>query len=425
MKPQSQPTDFLNPSSATVDAAPELPSPALKIRDVRTIITAPEGCNLIVVKIDTDEPELSGLGCATFCYRHHAVRSMIDDHLKPLLVGRDARQIEEIFQLMRLNAYWRNGPVINNALSGIDMALWDIKAKEAGMPLFQLLGGQCRVGATVYRHADGRDLSEIKENVQKFIDEGVSHIRVQSQGYGGSKSSRPPRPGLPPGVYYDPQAYRRSALHALESVREHFGQDIELLHDVHERLPAAEAVRFAKETEPFRLFFLEDLLSIEHQDWFANVRQVSATPLAMGELFTHPREWTPLIVNRQIDFIRMHISDIGGLTPARKAAILAEQFGVRTAWHGPPDQSPIGHAVNLHLDLVSPNFGIQEFSGFGANTREVFPGCPVLHQGILTPSNRPGIGVGLDEKAAARFPPVEAVTDWTQSRLPDGSLNPP
>ncbi|MEZ5278266.1 MAG: enolase C-terminal domain-like protein [Opitutaceae bacterium] len=425
MKSQSQPTDYLNPTSAAADSRPTTGEKPLKIRNIRTFVTAPEGCNLIVVKVETDEPDLFGLGCATFCYRHHAVRALVDGHLKPLLIGRDARQIEDLHQLMRLNAYWRNGPVINNAISGIDMALWDIKAREAGMPLYQLLGGRCRVGATVYRHADGRDPAELKDNVRKFIDEGVTHIRIQSQGYGGSKSAVPPGPGFPPGHYYDPAVYRRSALAALETVRETFGDEIHLLHDVHERLSPAEAVRFAREVEPFRLFFLEDLLSPEDRDWFANVRATSTTPLAMGELFTNPLEWTPLVINRQINYLRMHISDIGGLTPARKAAVLGETFGVRTAWHGPPDQSPIGHAVALHLDLVAPNFGIQEFCGFGANTREVFPGCPQLYRGVLYASDLPGIGVGFDETAAARFPEVDAVTDWTQARLPDGTLNPP
>jgi mannonate dehydratase len=192
---------------------------------------------------------------------------------------------------------------------------------------------------------------------------------------------------------------------------------------VHERIAPSDAVRFAKEMEQFRLFFLEDLLAPEDSDWFARVRQVCTTPLAMGELFNNPREWQPLIANRHIDYIRMHISQMGGLTPARKVALMAEQFGVRTAWHAPGDCSPIGHACNLHLDLVSANFGIQEWCGFPEAVYEVFPGCPVQKNGMLMqPEGGHGWGVDIDEKAAARFPIDTSTVDmWTQLRRPDGS----
>jgi mannonate dehydratase len=200
------------------------------------------------------------------------------------------------------------------------------------------------------------------------------------------------------------------------------GDDVELLHDVHERLYPAEAVEFAKRVEPLRLFFLEDALAPEDIGWFANIRAVCSTPLAMGELFVHPQEWTPLITNRLIDFIRMHISDMGGLTPARKVAAMSELHGVRTAWHGPGDVSPVGHAVNLHLDLVCPNFGIQELSGFNDDEREVFPGLPELRDGYLYANDRPGFGIDVDEKAAVRFPCQARPLPMPEARRADGSL---
>jgi len=319
------------------------------------------------------------------------------------------------------------------------MALWDIKGKRAGMPVYELFGGKCREAAAVYRHADGPDSKTVEDNVAHFVAQGVRHVRVQCGGYGGSPevlraetagyggaSVATHKPdGALDGSYFDPRAYTRTAIAAIERVRTKFGDQIELLHDVHERLRPALAVEFAKELEKYRLFFLEDLLAPEDNAWFANVRAVCATPLAMGELFVHPGEWTPLIINRQIDFIRMHVSAMGGLTPARKVAAMAEIQGIRTAWHGPGDVSPVGHAANLHLDLSSPNFGIQEFPGFSDTLREVFPGCPELRRGYLYANTRPGLGVDLDEKLAAKYPCKTVVDVWTQARLPDGSLGRP
>lgn len=397
------------------------------IRDIRVIATAPAGANLTVVRVETDEPQLYGLGCATFTQRHLAVQTAVLAYLRPLLLGRSADRVEELWQLMMNNGYWRNGPVLNNAIAGVDIALWDIKAKQAGMPLYQLLGGQCRAGAAIYRHADGRDLTEIEDNVRQSLAQGVHYVRIQHGGYGGVESAGRSRcpDGALPGRYYDPRAYTRSALAALEHVRTTLGEELELLHDVHERLAPAAAVEFARDCQSLRLFFLEDPLAPEDLAWLDNIRRVCTTPLAMGELFNHPREWTPLITGRQIDFMRMHLTQMGGLTPARKVAALGELYGVRTAWHGPGDVSPVGHALNVHLDVAAPNFGIQEFSGFSDALQNVFPGCPELRGGYLYPNDQPGLGLDIDETLAAKFPCRDPVVEWTQARLPDGSLHRP
>lgn len=397
------------------------------IRNVRAIMTSPgQGSlqkRLIVVKVETSEPGLYGLGCATFTQRHHAVRSVVDDFLGPLLAGRDPQQIEDIWHTVHVNAYWRSGPVMNNALSGIDMALWDIKGKVAGMPVYELLGGRCREGATVYRHADGKSPEEVEANVRRYVDEGDTHVRVQMGGYGG-RFGTPPE-GRAPGEYYDPSAYARSVPALFEHLRSTVGYEVELLHDVHERLAPIEAVRLAKELEPYRLFFLEDLLPPEQIEWFEMVRRQCTTPLAMGELFVNPNEWKPLVANRLIDFIRCHVSAIGGITPARKLATVCETFGIRTAWHGPGDVSPVGHAANVHLDVSSPNFGIQEWAGFSEVAQEMFPGCPELRDGKVYPNTRPGLGIDLDEKLAARYPCPDGVLGWTQTRGPDGTATYP
>jgi mannonate dehydratase len=394
------------------------------IRDIRAIVTAPQGINLVVVKVETSEPGLYGVGCATFTQRYEAVKTAVEQHFKPLLVGRDVQRVEELFHLMMTNGYWRNGPVLNNATAGVDIALWDIKGKLANQPVYQLLGGKMREAAAVYRHADGLDPKQVEDNVRKWVEQGVRHVRVQCGGYGGKTGSPGHRPeGAGPGAYYDPRQYTRVALKAIDHVRNAVGPEIELCHDVHERLSPAWAVDFAKQLEPYRLFFLEDALAPEDLEWFNNVRAVCTTPIAMGELFNHPREWTPLITGRLIDFMRMHITQMGGITPARKVAILGELHGVRTAWHGPGDVSPVGHMANVHLDVVSPNFGIQEFCGFNDVMREVFPGTPEQKGGYLYPNDKPGLGIDIDEALAAKYPCVNKVVEWTQARLPDGSLH--
>ncbi|QHW29825.1 starvation-sensing protein RspA [Paenibacillus rhizovicinus] len=393
----------------------------LTIRDVKVILTAPEGINLVVVKIETSEPGLYGLGCATFTQRYLAVATAIEQYLKPFLIGKDPHRIEDIWQSAMVSSYWRNGPVLNNALSGIDMALWDIKGKTAGLPVYQLLGGKCREAAAVYRHADGRDEREVEDNVRKFMEQGLRYIRVQMGGYGGRGHQLHQPDNALPGAYFDPGAYLRSVPRMFEHIRSAVGPEIELLHDIHERLVPIEAVRLARQLEEYRLFFLEDPLAPEQLDWFETLRSQTSTPIAMGELFTHPREWTPLIQNRLIDFIRCHISAIGGLTPAKKLATLCEAFSVRTAWHGPGDVSPVGHAANLHLDVSSINFGIQEWYGFSEKIQDVFPGCPELRNGYAYPNDKPGFGIDIDEKKAADYPCHNRLPEWTLARTPDGT----
>jgi mannonate dehydratase len=396
-------------------------SPPITIRDVKTILTQPGSSRLVIVKVLTSEPGLYGLGCATFTQRIHAVQAAIEQHLRPFVIGRDVDRIEEIWQMAMVHGYWRNGPVLNNAISGIDQALWDIKGKRAGMPVYQLLGGKSREAAAVYVHADGRDPQEVESNVQRFMEQGFRYIRVQMGGYGG-EATRLVRPdNAPDGNYFDPRAYCRNMLRMIEHVRARVGEEIELLHDIHERLSPIDAVQFAKDVEPYKLFFLEDALAPEDIAWFRTIRQQCATPLAMGELFNNPHEWQFLITERLIDFIRMHISQMGGLTPARNVAILAGMFGIRTAWHGPGDTSPVGHTANLHLDVWAPNFGIQEWYRPSELDYEMFPGLPEVRDGYLYPNAQPGLGIEIDEALAARYPCESIVEQWTQTRLPDGS----
>lgn len=399
---------------------------SVTIREIHTILTAPAGVDLVVVKVETSEPNLYGLGCATFTQRYEAVKTAVDEYLRPLLVGKCVDNIEDIWQLSMGNSYWRNGPVLNNAISGVDEALWDIKGKMAGMPVYQLLGGKCRDGAAVYRHADGRDEKEVLENIQKYIEQGYHYVRAQMGTYGGQmngarQATMHSPEFLPEGAYYDPAQYVRRTCNLFEYLRSHLGFEVELCHDVHERLSPIDALRLAKELEPIKLFFLEDVLPPEQVEWFRVFRNQLAVPLAMGELFNNPLEWRGLITEHLIDFIRVHISQIGGLTAAKKLATLCETFGVRTAWHGPNDITPVGVAAHLHLDLTTPNFGIQEFAGFTPQEQEVFPGCPEVRGGYLYANEKPGLGIDIDEKAAARYPCEHRDHGWLRARLPDGT----
>lgn len=391
------------------------------IKDVQTILTQPAGSRLVIVKVITSEPGLYGLGCATFTQRFHAVHTAIEKHLKPFVLGRKVSRIEEIFRMAAVHSYWRNGPVLNNAISGIDMALWDIKGKQAGMPVYQLLGGKCREAAAVYVHADGKNPQEVEENVRQFMEQGYRYIRVQMGGYGGQADKLVKPDGAPDGAYFDPRAYCRNMLDMIEHIRAAVGKEVELLHDVHERLQPIHAVQFAKDVEQFKLFFLEDALAPEDIKWFETIRQQCSTPLAMGELLNNPREWQPLISGRLIDFVRMHISQMGGLTPARDVALFANMYGIRTAWHGPGDTSPVGHAANLHLDVWAPNFGVQEWCRFPELVYEMFPGLPEVRNGYMYPNDNPGLGIDIDEKLATKYPCQDTVEAWTQTRLPDGS----
>jgi mannonate dehydratase len=383
--------------------------PGLKITDVKTILTAPAGIRLVVVKVLTSEPGLYGLGCATFTQRARVVATAVDQYLRPFLLGKDPSQIEDIWQSAFVSSYWRNGPVLGNALSGIDMALWDIQGKRAGLPVYQLFGGKCRKAVDTYAHASGATLAEVEDRVRSFLERGWRHVRAQVAVPGLSTYGAAGRPGDARGPnnrtqVWEPHAYVRTVPRLFEHLRKKLGDEVELLHDMHERVPPVLAIRLARELEPYHLYFLEDPLSPEDVGYFAPLRQQTTTPIAMGELFNNPNEWVPLVTGRLIDFLRIHLSQIGGLTPARKAAALCEFFAVRTAWHGPGDVSPVGHAANVHLDLACHNFGIQEARQFTQPEQDVFPGCPELREGYYWANDRPGLGIDLDEKAAAKFP---------------------
>ena len=404
----------------------------LKIRDVRAIVTQPTA-NLIVVKIETDEPELYGVGCATFTQRAVVVETAVNDYLRPFLIGKDPADIEDIWQSCNVSAYWRNGPILNNAISGVDQALWDIKGKVAGMPVYDLFGGKSREAAAVYIVPGGNDLKEYEENVWAFIEDGFRYFKLGgADRFFSDDSPHSDKPVITDkvsesnGSIYDPAKAARGIVRAFEHFRSTFGWDVDVIYDVHERLPPIIGLGLAKELEPFRLFFLEDLFAPEDNDYFRLVREQTSTPIAMGELYNNPHEIIPMVKDRLLDFMRVHVSQIGGLTPARKLAALCEAFNVRTAWHGPTDVSPVGHAAQLMLDLNVWNFGIQEAGPYQTDLlKEVFPGTPEVRNGYMWANGKPGLGIDIDEELAAKYPitdPARSNWSWGNVRLADGTI---
>ncbi len=411
-----------------------MPSP--KIKDIEVIATAPAGLRLVVVKVITDQDGLYGYGCGTYTQRADLVVEAVNRYLRPFLIGKRADRIDDVWQACYNSSYWRNSPVLNNAISGVDQALWDIKGRQAGMPVYQLLGGKVREAVDTYRHASGAEISQCIEQAKQLISEGQRHVRVQvgtpgqaSYGAGQGGGSRGATT-LTDGPFYEPASYISRTLKLFEACRKELGDEVQLLHDTHERIHPTQALQMGKDIEQFKLFFWEDPVSPEDVAWFRRIRQHTTTPLAMGELFTHPLEWMDLVSERMIDFIRVHISMIGGLTPARKLATLCEAFNVRTAWHGPGDVSPIGHAANATLDLTIPNFGIQEYSAFNERVREVFSGVPELRNGYIYVAEAPGWGIEVDTKAAAKYPFGYGETGekkqlnggWGEVRRRDGTI---
>jgi mannonate dehydratase len=429
--------DALSPRPNDAYAQAVAGTAPVKIRDIKTILTAPNGIRLVVVKVETTEPGLVGWGCATFTQRALVVQTALEQYLKPFLIGRNVDEIEDIWQSSYVSSYWRNGPVLFNAMSGVDIALWDIKGKRAGMPVYQLLGGKVRHGADCYFHASGSSFSEVEDSARRAMAQGFRHVRVQvaTPGYAGyGARSGAPAAGARndvvgptgPRAIWEPAPYVRMVPKLFDHLRTTLGDEVELLHDVHERVTLNQAINLAKSLEPYRLFFLEDPLPPEDNDHFRLMRQQTCTPLAMGELFNTQHEYLPLIRERLIDFIRIHISQIGGLSPARKVAALSEFFGVRTAWHGPGDASPLAHAAQLALELASYNFGVHEGGAFPKETQEVFVGCPEVKNGYMLAQEKPGLGIEVDEKLAARFPipdgPPNFDYSWGTTRRQDGTV---
>ncbi|MCD5316564.1 D-galactonate dehydratase family protein [Kineosporia babensis] len=375
------------------------------------VFVASPGRNFVTLRITTSDG-VTGLGDATLNGRELAVASYLRDHLVPLLIGRDPARIEDIWQFLYKGAYWRRGPVTMTAIAAVDVALWDIKGKVAGLPVYQLLGGRSRDGVMVYSHASGTDVPSLLDDVAKFRDQGYQAIRAQTgvPGLGGSYGVRkgevyePANGSLPDEQPWSTEAYLDFAPTYLREVREKFGYGFHLLHDVHHRLTPIEAARFGKSVEDLRLFWMEDPTPAENQEAFRLIRRHTTTPIATGEILNSIWDVKDLITEQLIDYVRTTVVHAGGITHLRRIFDLAALYQVRTGSHGATDLSPISLAAAVHVDLTVPNFGIQEYMPHVAETMQVFRTNVTLKNGMLDLSDEPGLGVEYDEKAAERFP---------------------
>lgn len=398
----------------------------MKIKNAKVIITCP-GRNFVTLKIETDSG-VYGIGDATLNGRELAVASYLSDHVIPCLIGKDAQQIEDIWQYLYRGAYWRGGPVTMSAIAAVDTALWDIKAKAAGMPLYQLLGGKSRNGVMVYGHANGADIEETADEVAKYLEMGYKAVRAQcgvpnlpsTYGVSGDKMYYEPADAdQPTENMWSTEKYLNHVPKLFDRLRDRFGYDPHLLHDAHHRLTPIEAGRLGKSLEPYRLFWLEDAVSAENQAAFKTVRQHTVTPLALGEIFSTLWECQTLIEQELIDYIRTTVVHAGGITHLRRIANLADLHHVRTGSHGATDLSPVCMGAALHFDIWVPNFGIQEYMRHTEETDAVFPHAYRFEDGYLLPGEVPGHGVDIDETLAEKYPyrraylPVNRLLDGT------------
>ena len=399
----------------------------LEIVSARVIVTCP-GRNFVTLKIETKDG-LTGVGDATLNGRELAVASYLADHVVPCLIGRDAHRIEDIWQFLYRGAYWRRGPVTMSAIAAVDMALWDIKGKAAGLPVYQLLGGASRDGVMVYGHANGNTIEDTVEAALRYQALGYKAIRLQSgvpglaSTYGVSKDKlfyEPADADLPSENVWSTERYMRVVPELFAAARDALGWDVHLLHDIHHRLTPIEAGRLGKDLEPFRPFWIEDPTPADNQDSFRLIRHHTTTPIAVGEIFNSVWDAKQLIQEQLIDYIRATVVHAGGLTHLRRIAAFADMFNVRTGCHGATDLSPVTMAAALHFDLSVPNFGVQEYMRHTEETDRVFPHAYSFANGSLHPGEAPGLGVDLDEELAAQFPYRRAYLPV--NRLEDGSM---
>ncbi|MDR2322000.1 MAG: D-galactonate dehydratase family protein [Microbacterium sp.] len=409
----------------------------MTIELVEVSVTSP-GRNFVTLKIVTSDGVV-GWGDATLNGRELSVASYLRDHVASTLQGRDEDRIEDTWQYLYRSPYWRRGPVTMAAIAAVDMALWDIKAKKAGVPLYQLLGGASRDRIRAYCHASGSDYPALKDAIAGYVEQGFTAVRVQSgvpglgQIYGVSSNVPGARYDYEPAKraadgsaattpseeIWDTVKYRAHMPGIFERIRNDFGTDLRILHDGHHRMSPIEAAGFAKDIEPYKLFWLEDCTPGEDQTALRLIRQHSTTPLAIGEVFNTVYDYQTLITERLIDYVRSAVTHTGGITAMRKLLDFAAVYGIRSGMHGPTDISPVGMAAALHLDLAIHNFGIQEYMPHSSTTLEVFRTSFTFDQGFLHPGETPGLGVELDEAAASAFEytkaylPVNRLTDGT------------
>lgn len=405
------------------------------IERAEVFVTSP-GRNFVTLKITTSDG-VTGLGDATLNGRELSVVAYLNEHIIPMLIGRDPQNIEDTWQYLYRGAYWRRGPVTMAAIAAVDVALWDIKGKITGQPVYQLLGGATRTGALAYGHASGSDLPSLFTSIRNHLDQGFKAIRIQTgvpglgQVYGVAGDQAPgqrydyepaKRSAVPGEEEWDTNAYLNHIPGVFAAVREEFGYDLPLLHDGHHRMTPNQAAILGKSLEPFRLFWLEDCTPGENQESLRRVRSQTTTPLAIGEVFNTVFDYQTLITEQLIDYVRSAVTHTGGISALKKIMDFAAVYQIKSGFHGPTDISPVGMAAALHLDIAIHNFGIQEYMKHSADTLEVFETSYTFENGLLHPGTNPGLGVEYNEELAAGFEYAPAYLPVNRLQL-DGTIH--
>jgi len=346
------------------------------------------GRNFMFVVVDTDEG-IYGVGEAGLTGRELAVMGALE-HFKPLLIGQDPARIGHIWQMLFRGGFFPAQRALTSAISAIDIALWDIKGKALGVPIYELLGGRVRDKVVCYPHNVGHssEVGPLVESCLQTKQEGWKFVRW----------------GLPQdGDILEPRQAVRTAIRQLQAVREAVGEEIEITFDVHTRLDLPEAVWLCREVESLHPFFVEDPLRCENPDSFKTLRLRTSVPLASGEQFNSKWEFRQLIEEEWIDYARIDLCIAGGFTEATKIAGWCETHYIKLAVHNP--LGPVSTAACLQLNLACPNFGVQEQPRRpGTTLTDVVPVQPEWEDGYLLPPTRPGLGIEFDREAAKKHP---------------------
>ncbi len=376
----------------------------MKITNIETYPVWGGQRNFLFVVVDTDEG-IYGVGESGITGRELAIVGAIE-HFKPLLIGQDPMRTEHLWQLLYRGGFFPAQRILGSAISAIDIALWDIKGKALGVPIYDLLGGRVRDKVVCYPHNVGRgkEITPLVESCLQTKEEGWQFVRW----------------GLPgdEGVL-DPRSAVKASIEQFRAVREAVGDEIELCFDVHTRLDLPDALRLCREVEAYRPYFIEDPLRSENPDSFKTLRPRTGVPLAAGEQFSSKWEFRQLIEEEWIDYARIDLCIVGGFTEARKIAGWCETHYIALALHNP--LGPVSSAACLQLNLATPNFGVQEQPRkTGTVLTDVVPVQPIWENGYLLPPTAPGLGIEFDREAAKKSP--FRMTELPQLRREDGSF---
>ena len=372
----------------------------MKITDIKTYIVGLDR-NFMFVEVETDA-SISGIGEAGLTFREDAQAGFIDA-LKPSLIGQQASRTEHLWQTMSRCGFFPTTGVGAAAVSAIDIALWDIKAKSYGVPLYELLGGKVRDKIYSYTHIHGMTPEALASDAKEKHEAGWKVIRFQP----------PHQQGV-----FEPRLAIKATVAQVAEIRNTLGDDIEIILDVHTRLDPNDAITLCNQLEPYHLYFIEDPVRVENVSVVKRLREATSVPLAIGEQFSSKWEFAPLIENQWLDFCRMDLCVAGGFTEARKIAGMCESQYIPISPHNP--LGPVATAACIHMDLATSNFAVQECARPpGTILPEMFPTQVTWSDGFLYPTDAPGLGIEFNPEAAAKYPPI--TEDAPRLRRDDGS----